>query len=285
MKGVIEYRKKMDGFTDVGETVKAAEKIAASYIRFLSNDFTSLEKYSEAISFTMRRLLQYEAGNHPFISGHSGGKNALIILTSDKGLVGDLFHNIVEKFLEEKAGYSFLITVGEKGKSLISESNIAIAKSFPGIPEEVNPEMVNGITDYVFSQFESEIFRKVDMLYPEFTSLTVQTPKIISFLPFDFKPQELADGSGENWSLGFPIFEPSKREIFTILLKKYIQVAFYRIIIEAKLSELSSRTVTMEHALSQTESMIKKLKLSYFKERRTIATQKQLESFSVHKTI
>ena len=84
---------------------------------------------------------------------------------------------------------------------------------------------------------------------------------------------------------GLPIFGSSKKEIFNILLKKYIDVFFLEIFLEAKLSEFSSRTIEAEHASSKSKDIIKSLQLSFVKERRKSSTQGQLESFIAHKIL
>ena len=60
---------------------------------------------------------------------------------------------------------------------------------------------------------------------------------------------------------------------------------FYKIGTETKLSEFSARTVAMEHAAVKTKGLIHKFTLDYSKERRRVATQKQLEIFAVHKIV
>ena len=62
-------------------------------------------------------------------------------------------------------------------------------------------------------------------------------------------------------------------------------VYFQKIIMETKLSELSARTVAMEHATTKTVELVQKLKLNYTKQRRRVITQRQLESFTTHKII
>ena len=82
-----------------------------------------------------------------------------------------------------------------------------------------------------------------------------------------------------------PIFEPSKANFFNRLLQKYIGIYFHKLMIETKLSELSARTIAAENASDKTNEFIKKLTFDFMKERRKYVTQKQLESFSVHKMI
>jgi len=111
-------------------------------------------------------------------------------------------------------------------------------------------------------------------------------PTLTSFLPFTFsKHLEEQNKALVNKPLGLPIFEPSKKLFFNSLFQKYIEIFFHSIILETKLSEISARTVAMEHASITTENIIQKITAYYLKQRRLIETQKQLESFSIHKNI
>jgi len=116
--------------------------------------------------------------------------------------------------------------------------------------------------------------------------LANQVPNKVHFLPFDFSSAETfarKDVHFDQKNQGLPLFEPSKQKTFDDLLDKYIGVVFRKIIFEAKLSELSARTVAMEHATAKTQEIIEKLHLKYAKNRRRTVTQRQLESFAAHK--
>jgi F-type H+-transporting ATPase subunit gamma len=128
-------------------------------------------------------------------------------------------------------------------------------------------------------------FSALDILYPGFVALSQQNPVIVPFLPFSFEQRRMnlpAQEPDAGIAAGLPVFEPSKQIIFNLLVEQYIGIYFYEIMMEAKLSELSARTVSMENASGKTVKFITKLHLTYTKERRKSLTQKQLESFTVH---
>ncbi len=138
------------------------------------------------------------------------------------------------------------------------------------------------ISKYIFDIFKNEDYEQIDIIYPSFISLAEQKCLVVPFLPFSFEG-DLTKKRKESEELGLPIFEPSKVRIFRQALEKYIKVFLYKIILEAKLSEFSARTVAMEHASEKTKKLIARLNLSFRKERRRLVTQRQIESFSVHK--
>jgi len=278
MQFYIKYKNQTQGLHDVAETVKTAEKVAASSIHFLKHDVDELGIYTKEIKDVITRLsLFYQKKDHPLLRTNSLGKNALIICSSDKGLVGDLWYKLVNFYLERNKTYSAIIVIGAKIDSYLKEEGVDIIKSFSN-DHYSQEEYVYNITEYIFSAFKNSTFNKVDILYPKFVSLAEQVPKIISFLPFKF---DFSEESVNN--IGFPIFEPNKKVFFDNLLKKYIMVFFYKIFMEAKLSELAARTITMEEAVVKTNHLIKKIEFNYHKERRHVINQRQLESFSAHK--
>jgi len=279
MKTYLVYKSQIQGFENVSETVKVVEKVAASSVHFLRQEVNNLDLYSQEIEKILSRLsLFYQKSTHPLLQKKSG-KRMLVVLTGEKGLVGGLWHNVINTFLTNRVEYDEVVVVGSKGESYLKEEGAPIVKFFPssdGLPQEAE---IKQITDYVFDKFTEFNFSKIDILYSKFFTLSQQEPVIINFLPFQFKLSSIEAG------IGLPIFEPSKSIIFDRFLQKYINIFFHKIIMETKLSEFSARMVTMEHASAKTEEFVQKFTFDYIKERRRLVTQKQLESFAVHKII
>jgi len=281
MKTYLNYKNQIQGFSDVADTVKIVEKIAASRIHFLKQKTANLNIYAAEIKKVMARLsVFHQKKEHPFLKKRKSGKKALVILAGDKGLVGGLWHGIAAAFLENRKSYQSIIAVGAKAQNYLKEEALPIAKSFAGLSDNPAKEEIEQIANYIFAEFRKGGFWQADILYPRFISLAQQQNEFIQFLPFDFglskEKQEAA---------GLPIFEPSKKAIFDKLLQKYIRVFFHKIMMETKLSELAARTVAMEHASVKTDEFVQKFIFDYKKERLRFMTQKQMESFAAHKII
>lgn len=280
MKTDLAYKNQIVGFENVSETVKVVEKIAASSVHFLKLEVASLRAYASGIESVLARLsLYYKDNEHPLLK-KKAGKRALIILTGEKGLVGGLWQGLVSTVLDKKGLYDHLIVVGTKGSNYLKEEGVRVAQFFVSSIDLPDKKEITPVVDYVFGGFNKNLFSQVDILYPQFISLAEQAPAIVSFLPFQFVVEGKNSGA-----IGLPIFEPSKKEVYERFLQKYISMYFHNIIIETKLSELSARMVAMEHASVKTDEFVKKFTFDYTKARHRIATQKQLESFAVHKII
>ncbi len=278
MKAYLAYKNEIQGFKDVAETVKTMEKIAASSIHFLKQRVANFDSYAYSVNSVLARLsVFYNKSENPLLEKRKYGRKALVVLTGDKGLVDGLWHEIINEYLENKKSYDDVVFVGEKGTNYAKEENITVKKSFSNPAGQVEESKIDEITAYLFGQFRSETFSKVDILYPHFMSLSEQKPAFISFLPFEFK-MEGADGKYN--PEGLPIFESSQKDVFDWFLQRYIEIFFHKIATETKLSEFSARTIAMEVANDKTNELIKKLTVDFHKERKKNITQKQLESFA-----
>ena len=284
MKTYLAHKNEIEGFKDVADTVKTVEKIAATSIHFLKQEVLNLNSYILNTEKVLKRAqLFYSKKDSPLLNKKMKGNEALVVLTGDKGLVGGLWHDVIAKFLDDNAKYKYIIVVGAKGSQYLDEENIKVFNIFKGLPDIPMDNEIKNISNYIFDKFKDDTFSSVDILYPSFISLAEQKSVFVNFLPFTF--EKVKENITTDKTLGIPIFEPSKRDIFENILQKYVQIYFYKIIMEGKLSELSARTVSMEHATEKTNESIRKFTLDYTKDRHRFITQKQLESFAAHRTI
>ncbi len=274
MKKYLSYKNQIKGFKEVYETLKAIEKIAASQIHFLKKKTKALILYSTEIKL----LFPLVFSSDHFLFKKKKGKKALLLISGNKALVGDLYHKLVKVFLENRSFYDFYFVIGKKGKELLEEEGIKLNKTFLISSEIPSKEETDLIIKEILKDFKSNLFTQLDLIYPKFISFTYQEPVLEKFLPLEIEIKKQNE-------LGFPIFEPSRQKFFSWLLERYLDLSFYRFILETKLSEFSARTIVGGNGAKKSEDLIKKLSLKYFKERQREITQKQLESFAVHNLI
>lgn len=302
MKSYLSYTNEIEGFKAVEETVRVVEKSSASHIHFLRKKVLVLTVYKEQIQTTLNRLSRfYRNANHPLLKEESSGEKALLVITGTKGIVGGLYHELVNEAVAQQSGYRHIWVIGKKGIEYLAEENIRAEELFPAgaQAEEFQMQEINKMSSELFNRFQAMGLKKIDVLYSQFLSLAQQKPAIVEFLPFNFVSadaslahktlkgyREAFGGESQDKSAdGFPIFEPSKKFIFDILIKKYIDVSFAELILKSKLSEFAARTVTAENAIKETEELIGSLRRDFLKDKHRAITQQQLESFSARQTI
>jgi len=281
MKTYLQQKEEIEAFSEVGEVLRAEEKISASNIHFLRKKTESLNYYIKLLEESFSRFIQFYFAPHPLLL-EKKGKRVLLIISGDRGMVGGLWHNIIEMVLSVKKSYDIFIVYGKKGRDYLIQEGVRPVKIFLEGEEDIPSfSEIRVISDYLVSSFISEKWSKIDIVYPRFFTLLFQQPELVTFLPFTLRKEDLYNRYRQE--AGFPIFEPKKSEVFNFFLNEHIKNFLLKIFVEARLSELAARTVTTENASSQTKILIKEMRRKFFKERRNYISQKQIESFSVHK--
>jgi F-type H+-transporting ATPase subunit gamma len=73
------------------------------------------------------------------------------------------------------------------------------------------------------------------------------------------------------------LFEPSARELLGYLIRHYLNIYMYFVLLQAKASEQSARMVAMKNATDNANGLIKDLTLEYNKLRQGNITKELLE--------
>ncbi len=132
MKSYLNYKTSLCIFEDVLESTKAIEKISASYIHFLRKRVYNFNLYSQNLKDFLERILLFLGKTrHPFLKAGRNGK-AVLIIGGDRGLVGGLWHRLINVFLEKEKEYLSIIAVGKTVKNFLEEEKKEIKKWFPG---------------------------------------------------------------------------------------------------------------------------------------------------------
>lgn len=274
MKSYLNYKNQLSGLNEVLVTVQATEKIAASEVHNLEKRVEVLKLYTQHLEKALYRLhlLYPQLENNPYLKSNNQGKRILVSIFGDKGLVGGLWHNMVDLIQNLKASYDEIVVFGLKGKEYLLEEKVQITRTF------INTE---AMVEYLFFRYKNKELSRVDLIYPAFVSLSHQLPKLGKILPFTFINEDDSPILDE----GIPLFTPSKKSVADFLLERYITSFLLKIVLETKLSELSARTVSSEHAQAKTKEVIKQIKKEYLKDRKKVLTLRQLESFLNHQII
>lgn len=302
MKEYHLYKTHIEGIADVRETIRVIEKSSASYIHFLKKEVTAMFVYKKHIQMALARLSHFYWNNfHPLLREKKEGKETLLVITGEKGIVGGLYHELVNACVQRKKQYRKIFVVGKKGERYLQEEGIKAEAIFPLVNSATLPsrEEAKKMTCRLFERYNSPQIKSIDILSARFLSLARHVPRVTRFLPFRFTEDKTLDikpfsidqylsplkttaGKGEADADGFPLFEPSKERIFHELLEKYIDVSFFEILLEAKLSEFAARTVTAESAVKEADRIIQSLTREFLKLKHLTTTQKQIENFRAH---
>lgn len=271
MRKYLQFKKEFEAIEDIKKTLKTFEKISSAKIPSLKEKTKTLFSFLEKIEKVTSRLFQFFLPkNHWAINSSNEGKSLLLIFGADKGLCGDFHHLVINALLERKSFYDIFWIFGKKTEKFLKEEGIFAKESFS------LEENLEEIFKKIIFLFKKKKFKRVDFLFLKYFSFFRREPCFLRFLPLSFEKKE---------GTGFPIFEPSPKEIFEFLLEEKLKATFLKVFLSSRLSEETLRVLTLEHSFKETEKILSKMMYNYFKQRRKEISLEQMESFLSHKII
>lgn len=278
MASLLQLRRRVRAAQNVSKTTKAMQMIAASKLKRAQNAALASRPYTEKLStLTLRITNKIDKDyKHPYIQGHTvENKTLLIFLSPDKGLCGALITNLLREFLQfqKTEKETKVVVVGKKAEAQVVKLRKEIIASFLFGTSTPTFDMVYPISRIIDQYYLTRQVDFVKILYPHFTSIFTQVPKILTVLPISLPIQETNQKDKES----FYLFEPNIERIVPTLLRHYLEMTIYQSLLESFVSEQASRMIAMQNATNNAKDIIEDLLLEYNKTRQAKITSEILD--------
>ncbi|QQS22483.1 ATP synthase F1 subunit gamma [bacterium] len=189
-------------------------------------------------------------------------KVGIILVTTNRGLVGGFNTNLIRKLVKEEQLepelISELIVVGKKGREAAVRLNKTIIADFPKMDTTIPVKEVYPIIKMLTDIYNSGEYKKVYIVYNHFVSMLVQDPKVKQLLPIIPKSQHGTQTIGSD-----VLFEPSPQKVLDHLLPRILESQVYQAILESDASEHSARMMMMKNATDAAGDLIDDLTLTF----------------------
>jgi F-type H+-transporting ATPase subunit gamma len=246
----------------------------------------------------------------------SGKSIMAIVIAGDKGLCGGYNTNLIRKalwfFNQPEWSKVKLVAIGRKVIDYFSRhplDRIEIVTRYIRLPMDIDLKQVREMVQPVTQAYLEGKISEVWLLYTTYVNAMVYKPQVTRLLPIlvgvpfptgsaqkKMLQGPRRDGVGTNGSgvpYGIPLginallpaaqlpygflYEPQPEVILELLLPKYLDLLFYRTILEALASEQSARMIAMSNATENAQEVIDGLKLTFNKARQAGITKELLD--------
>jgi F-type H+-transporting ATPase subunit gamma len=206
------------------------------------------------------------------------------LVAADKGLCGALNSNLFRLVAQFDPQSTVFITAGRKAAQFIARSRRQLVAEFAYGDEPKFPE-ARAIAAFARDLFLKKEVDQVQIVATHFINTLTQRPVCLEFLPVGeikglkipgVEPEEKLEEEVEADTTE-SLFEPSPEAVLSYLLRHYINIYIYQVLLNAKASEQSARMVSMKNATENAETLIKELTLEYNKLRQGNITKELLE--------
>ncbi len=269
MRNLQEFRRRIRAVKDLIQVTKAMKTVSAARLRRTQNKVINYKPYAERVRLMLSELAYAIPQAHRLFQPTEEKKPLLLVVAADKGLCGPFNYNVIRKavdFLHPRPE-ALLAVVGRKAKEGLRR-NYKIERSIFNIFQKLNFSHAKEITDYLLSGYYSGKWDSVFVLYTQFFSVGRYYPTVERFIPIP--PFE--KGAPQEF-----IFEPGLREVVDALMKHYLELEIWRILLESSTAEHAARMIAMDQATRNAQEMVRTLTLQMNKLRQEKITKELLD--------
>jgi len=279
-----EVRRRIGSIRNIAQITRAMQMVAASRMKRAQDAILAARPYSDELRDALARVVAaVEADVDPLLARRPVQKVGLLVITTDRGLVGSLNANAIRGVLRHVAEVSAegeegrvelsAVTVGRKGRDSLRRAGIPIAAHFAQLGDRPSFADVTPIARVVTDDFLAGTYDRIEIAYSTFINTLSQRPVIRTVLPVE-RPSM---GERETETNDEYLFEPSPQAVLGRLLPHFVAVDLYRAVLENRASEQSAQMVAMRSATENANELIGELTLVYNKTRQANITREMTE--------
>jgi len=273
--------KRRNSTRNIRKITRTMQLIATARFQAAFNRATAGKPYTEKLAQLIAGLARAATGlDHPLMRTPENVKReALLVLTSDRGLCGGYNANVLRVVAEHldarsAAGVETAVTmVGKKGVNNFKFRRRPVAEVVSDIGDAPRFEQVEPVANRLMREFVDGEISALHVGYMRFHSAGKQDAVVEQILPLSYEAPEGEEAAGEV----LYEFSPSPEELLDELLPATVRVQLFQAFTDAAVSEQVSRMVAMKAATDAAEDMIKRLTMQYNRARQTQVTMELLD--------
>ncbi|PXY20961.1 F0F1 ATP synthase subunit gamma [Prauserella muralis] len=269
-----ELRSKIRATKSIGKITKAMELIATSRISKAQARVEASRPYASEITNVLSALAGAAANlDHPLlVERETVRRVAVLVVTSDKGLVGGYNANVLRateellSLLREQGKDPQLYVIGTKGVNYYRFRGREVADSWTGFSQQPRYENAAEVGDALVTAFLAGAddvggqpgpdgilgVDELHIVYTEFRSMLTQTPVARRMAPLEV---EYSEETPETIPPAYD-FEPSAETLLAALLPKYINTRIFAALLESAASELAAQRNAMKSASDNASELV-----------------------------
>lgn len=282
MPSLKAIRKRIVSVKNTRKITSAMKLVAAARLRRAQDAITAARPYAQRMTEVIADLAAHAGGDaHPLLAPRdlkAGGKVAMVVLTSDRGLSGSFNSGLIrraERFLIDEADKLpeiEMYIVGRKGRDYFRRRSGNIVKEWSApatspaalaVARELAPALIRRFLDGELAG--------VFLVYNEFKSAISQKPSVEPLLPVQ------AGAPDPMFGMNDFKYEPSREELLSHILPLHIETQIYRAVLESIASEFGARMSAMDSATRNASDMIAALTLEFNRARQAAITKELME--------
>ena len=271
---LIDVRGRIASTKKTSQITNAMYMVSSSKVKRSQQAYLSYQDFINRIKKLVGVILKNtkEDFSYPMFESREVKTTAYLLISSDTGLAGPYNSNIFKRFeqlIEEDNNY-LVWTIGRKAYSYVKGKKYPLINKSPLlIRDDVMYVDIVPIAKQIVHAYLSGEIDKIVIVYNHFVnSLNIEVRNDVLL------PIETIDSEDIETEY---LFEGGIENIVSEIMPMYIQAVVYGIILDAKISEHSSRMNAMKNATDNAKEVIDKLQILYNRARQSAITTELID--------
>ena len=277
-ESLIDVRSRIASTKKTSQITKAMYMVSSSKVKRSQQAYNDYQDFLNRFRGLVAKTLQNVGDDysHPMFVKREVKTTAYLLISSDTGLAGAYNANVFKHFeqLVASDGGNYVVgTIGRKAFAYTKSKKHPLINTSPVLIRDdvMYVDIVPIAKQFVNAYLKGEIDKLV-IVYNHFVnSINIQ---IKSEVLLPVTAMELEEVDREY------LFEGGIENIVDEIMPMYIQAVIYGIILDAKISEHSSRMNSMKNATDNADEVIDKLQILYNRARQSAITTELIDIIS-----
>lgn len=266
-------KQKIKSVGSIKKITKTMEMVSAAKMKKAIDNALTLRPFHEEAQHVLEDISLDPLASHDLLAHNGVEGEAIIIVSSNKGLCGSYNINVYRKLLEaytpEERKKLKIIAFGKFSEKIAKKLHLQPLASF-------NHPVATGddarmVSTMIVEWYKEKKIGTVRVLYTHFTSASVFTPTLLQLLPF------LSEGKPDSHGEPRYAYEPDQEAVLSTVIPMMLHNIVYGAILESYASEHSARMFAMKSATDNASELEDELKLYYNRARQERVTQEIAE--------
>lgn len=298
MASMKQIKKRKRSVESTGKITKAMKLVATVKLQKTKQIATDAVPFFDAMYEKISNVIKKsQVVTHKYLKGKAGGKKAIVVFSSNKGLAGGYNSSIVKKLIGEEATIKFtpqdtlVYAIGSKVRDELKSKGFTIEQDFSEKMEDMEYGLYIMIANILLDNFVAGKINEIYLVYTYFKNTIVHIPRVLRLLPFENVEKNTSD---DTELLGKKTFEVAKskyeddpampmnyemddEEMLNKMIPQYISTLLYGALTASIASENGARMTAMDNATKNAKELSEKLGVMYNRARQGAITQELTE--------
>lgn len=250
--------------------------------QLIANKLPYQQKLEEIVAKILNRTSTIDS---PFITERRVQKEALVVMASNSSLCGGFNSSVIkeaEQFIAKHAASSkeqlLIYPIGRKIEEYLVKRGHAVQGSYQDLADKPSYKMVKPLAKELMHKFLEQEVDRVYLIYYHFQSVGTQSLLTEQYLPLNLEGYRKGDQGNDGKEMNYDyIVEPSEEELIADLIPQVLSQKLYTAVVDSKASSEAARSMAMQVATDNADSLIQDLTKQYNKSRQQAITNELLD--------